>query len=219
MKAIKSQTVKLKKKYITLKKDKRLYQIPCPIVGLTGGIATGKSTVSKMLREKNFPIIDADALVKEVYKSQESFEHLQKYYPQVIEEDHTINFKLLREYFFQDIQIQNDIESLVYRQLPDAFLKAYKELGSPKVLIYDVPLLFEKNLDAFIDHKAVVYCPRAKQMERLMARDGIEKDLACKILSKQIDIEEKAKLADIVINNSGSPEDLSLNMFIDHFDI
>ncbi|MFG1493694.1 dephospho-CoA kinase [Halobacteriovorax sp. GFR7] len=216
---MKASPIKLKKEFITLKKDKRLYQMPCPVVGLTGGIATGKSTVSKLLREKGFPIIDADALVKEVYKTQESLEHLQNYYPRVVEEDNTINFKLLREYFFQDIQIQNDIESLIYRQLPEAFLKAFKDLGSPKVVIYDVPLLFEKNLDSFIDHKAVVYCPRAKQVERLMARDGIEKDLACKILAKQIDIEEKAKLADTVIDNSGEPEDLNLNMFLDHFDL
>ncbi|WP_419168859.1 dephospho-CoA kinase [Halobacteriovorax sp.] len=211
-------SIKLKKKYISLKKDKRLYEMPCPIVGLTGGIATGKSTVSKILKEKNFPIIDADALVKEVYKSKESIEHLKKYYSQVINEEDEINFKLLREYFFQDIQIQNDIESLIYRQLPEIFLNAYKDLGSPKVIIYDVPLLFEKNLAPFIDFKVVVYCPRAKQVERLMARDGIEKDLACKILSKQINIEEKAKLADYVINNSGSAEDLNLKQFLDHFD-
>lgn len=216
---MKASPIKLKKEFITLKKEKRLYKMPCPVVGLTGGIATGKSTVSKFLRDKGFPIIDADALVKEVYKTQESLEHLQNYYPRVVEEDGTINFKLLREYFFQDIQIQNDIESLIYRQLPEAFLKAFKDLGSPKVVIYDVPLLFEKNLDSFIDHKAVVYCPRAKQVERLMARDGIEKDLACKILAKQIDIEEKAKLADTVIDNSGQPEDLNLNMFLDHFDL
>ncbi|RZF21978.1 dephospho-CoA kinase [Halobacteriovorax vibrionivorans] len=211
-------SIKLKKKYISLKKDKRLYEMPCPIVGLTGGIATGKSTVSKILKEKNFPIIDADALVKEVYKSKESIEHLKKYYSQVINDEDEINFKLLREYFFQDIQIQNDIESLIYRQLPEIFLNAYKDLGSPKVIIYDVPLLFEKNLAPFIDFKVVVYCPRAKQVERLMARDGIEKDLACKILSKQINIEEKAKLADYVINNSGSAEDLNLKQFLDHFD-
>ncbi|EPZ49212.1 dephospho-CoA kinase [Bacteriovorax sp. BAL6_X] len=216
---MKASSIKLKKEFITLKKDKRLYQMPCPVVGLTGGIATGKSTVSKILHEKGFPIIDADLLVKEVYKTQESLEHLQSYYPRVIEVDSTINFKLLREYFFQDIQIQNDIESLIYRQLPEAFLKAFKDLGSPKVVIYDVPLLFEKNLDSFIDHKVVVYCSRAKQVERLMARDGIEKDLACKILAKQIDIEEKAKLADTVIDNSGQPEDLNLNMFLDHFDL
>lgn len=211
-------SIKLKKKYISLKKDKRLYEMPCPIVGLTGGIATGKSTVSKILKEKNFPIIDADALVKEVYKSKESIEHLKKYYSQVINDQDEINFKLLREYFFQDIQIQNDIESLIYRQLPEIFLNAYKDLGSPKVIIYDVPLLFEKNLAPFIDFKVVVYCPRAKQVERLMARDGIEKDLACKILSKQINIEEKAKLADYVIDNSGSAEDLNLKQFLDHFD-
>ncbi|AYF43449.1 dephospho-CoA kinase [Halobacteriovorax sp. BALOs_7] len=211
-------SIKLKKKYISLKKDKRLYEMPCPIVGLTGGIATGKSTVSKILKEKNFPIIDADALVKEVYKSKESIEHLKKYYSQVINEEDEINFKLLREYFFQDIQIQNDIESLIYRQLPEIFLNAYKDLGSPKVIIYDVPLLFEKNLAPFIDFKVVVYCPRAKQVERLMARDGIEKDLACKILSKQINIEEKAKLADYVIDNSGSAEDLNLKQLLDHFD-
>ncbi|WP_412470348.1 MULTISPECIES: dephospho-CoA kinase [unclassified Halobacteriovorax] len=216
---MKASPIKLKKEFITLKKDKRLYQMPCPVVGLTGGISTGKSTVSKILHDKGFPIIDADALVKEVYKTKESIDHLKKYYSRVVEEDNSINFKLLREYFFQDIQIQNDIESLIYRQLPEAFLKAFKDLGSPKVVIYDVPLLYEKNLDSFIDHKAVVYCPRAKQVERLMARDGIEKDLACKILAKQIDIEEKAKLADTVIDNSGKPEDLNLNMFLDHFDM
>ena len=218
MKEINAQKVKLKKQHISLKKDKRLYKIPCPIVGLTGGIATGKSTVSKLLREKNLPILDADALVKEVYQSQESLSHLKKYYSQVVGEDNSINFKLLREYFFQDIQIQNDIEELIYGQLPDIFMKGYKALGSPKVLIYDVPLLFEKNLDTFIDYKVVVYCSRAKQVERLMARDGIEKDLACKILAKQDDIEEKAKSADLVVDNSGTPEELSLNLFLDLFE-
>ncbi len=188
--------------------EDRLYNLPCPIIGLTGGIATGKSTVSEKLNSEGFAVICADALVKEVYKSEVTISHIKKYYPQVFTKE-SIDFKKLRELFFSDNNIQKDIEGLIYSQMPSAFIAAYHALKDPDVVIYDVPLLFEKGLHKLVDVKATVYCSQEEQVKRLIKRDSISEELANNIISKQMPIEEKRNSSDIVIDNSKEEADLA----------
>ena len=191
-----------------LSQESRLYQMPVPIVGLTGGIASGKSSVSKILNQKyNIKIIDADRLVKSIYQKEQTLAEIAKLVPTAIH-DSLIDFKKLREAFFSDSHLQSKIETLIYSQMPQAFTEEYKNNveGQQNFIIYDVPLLFEKNLTPGIDVKVCVWCPRQTQIKRLMIRDGIDQELALKILDKQWDIDKKRDHSDLVIDNSSSEE-------------
>jgi len=191
--------------------ENRLYNIPCPIIGLTGGIATGKSSATKILEEMGINVICADKLVKNVYQSSKTQDYLTKNHPDVIEKD-GINFKRLRELFFSDDTVKNAIETLIYSQMPDAFKLAFSKFKSPDFIVYDVPLLFEKGLDKLVDLKALVYAPKDIQIQRLIRRDSIDEQLARNIISKQIDIETKRGRCDVVLQNTGTLEDLKIEI-------
>lgn len=200
----------LKSSYITKDLSTRLYQIPVPIIGLTGGIATGKSTVADFFRRDGFAVIDADKLVKSIYQTQEALDFIALEFPSAILNG-SIHFKTLRELAFGHPDSQLKIETFIYKRMPQAFLSAYQSFNSPDLVVYDVPLLFEKNLDRLIDQSLCVYAPREIQIERLMARDQISHELAGNIISKQMGIDEKKLKADWVIDNSDGVDRLELN--------
>ena len=201
---------KLASKWITKDPTTRLYNIPVPIVGLTGGIATGKTTIAQMFRDENIPVIDADRLVKNIYQKKESFDFVEKHFLEAII-DETIHFKTLRELAFKTPQNQAKLETFIYAQMPAAFKEAYSEFGPHEYIVYDVPLLFEKGLHSKTDVSVCAYSPRSIQLERLVKRDNISIELAETILSKQMDIEEKKKKADLFIENIGTHTDLNHN--------
>lgn len=201
---------KLANKWITKDPATRLYNIPVPIVGLTGGIATGKTTIAQMFRDENIPVIDADRLVKSIYQKKESFDFVQKHFLDAIVDD-AIHFKTLRELAFKTPQNQGKLETFIYAQMPAAFKEAYSEFGPHKYIVYDVPLLFEKGLHSKTDVSVCAYSPRSLQLERLVKRDNISVELAETILNKQMDIEEKKKKADLFIENIGTHTDLNHN--------
>lgn len=192
--------MKLKSEFSSLTPETRLHGLNVPVIGLTGGIATGKSTVSELLRQRGLKVIDADQLVKTVYAQTETREFLAQHHPEVLRNGE-IDFPLLREKAFSDNKTREALESFIYQRLPAVFREEVKKQGSPAVVIYDVPLLFEKNLASKVDLKVLVYALRESQLSRLMQRDGSSEELANKILDKQWDIEEKRKLADYVIVN------------------
>jgi dephospho-CoA kinase len=103
------------------------------------------------------------------------------------------------------------LENFIYAQLPEAFREAYLSFGHHEFIVYDVPLLFEKHLNHKIDTSICTYSPRAIQVARLVKRDHISVELAEKILSKQMDIEEKNKISDLFIENIGDLTDLKNN--------
>lgn len=203
--------LKLKQKFISKNKDNRLYQLDLPIIGLTGGISTGKSTVAEILKSHGFPLLSADQLVKKIYSTEESLDFIKKNFPSAIDNGH-INFKKLREIVFFDQKAKIKIETYIYSKLPNVFLQSKEEILAqiPNIqcLIYDVPLLFEKGLFQKVDLSVCVYLPRETQKKRLMARDHIEADLAEKILDEQWNIELKKSQSDVVIENIGSLKEL-----------
>lgn len=194
---------KLKAEFIRLTKKERLYQLEIPIVGLTGGIATGKSTVSSFFKKEGFNIINADTLVHNIYKKKESIEFIQKGFPNAIKNG-AIDFKFLRKIFFEDKKNQELIENFIYKNLENAFLEEAKKINN--LIIYDVPLLFEKGLKDKVDLVICVYCPEEIQIRRLMTRDQIDENLAKKIIQSQLNIEKKKELSDFVINNENTQE-------------
>lgn len=203
---------KLSSKWITKDSSNRLYGIPVPIVGLTGGIATGKTTIAQLFREENIPVIDADKLVKGIYQKKESFDFITLHFLDAII-DNTIHFKTLRELAFKTPENQLKLESFIYAQMPLAFTEAYKSFGPHEFIVYDVPLLFEKGLHTKTDVSVCAYSPRSLQLVRLVKRDNISTDLAEVILTKQMDIEEKKKQSDLFIENTDGLDELKK-----HFD-
>jgi dephospho-CoA kinase len=198
----------LKKKYRKLKSEDRLYQLEKPVLGLTGGIATGKSSVSKILRAKGLEIIDADQLVKSIYLTDEAKAFVRDHFADAWIKNE-INFPKLRELVFKDPSIKVKVENFIYQRLPAAFLEASFKIKNQSFLIYDVPLLFEKGLNTKVDLSVVVYAPMKIQIPRIMDRDGHEQELAKKILEQQMDIEEKKLKADFVIDNSRTMTELA----------
>ncbi len=199
-------------KFKTLNVDKRLYNLRIPIIGLTGGVATGKSTVSQILKQKNFPVICADSLVKEVYLMDQTISTLQKINPEFII-NQKINFKKLRNDFFNNNDLKIHIEKYIYSHLEEVFNLEIKNFPHAQYIIYDVPLLFEKKINTMVDLTICVYSPPEQQLARLVKRDSINENLGKKIIASQMSIEEKATMADYIIPNTSNIE--KLNSIID----
>lgn len=198
----------LKQKFVRLKPQERLYHFDKPIVALTGGIATGKSTVTKLLEKKGLVIIDADQLVKTIYQLDESRKFIQHQFPEAWV-DGAIDFKKLRELVFSDASIKMKVEHFIYERLPAAFKEASLKVSGQDFYIYDVPLLFERNLHSKVDLTVLTYAPRELQLARLKERDKTEEDIANKILDQQMSIEDKKSKSDVVLENTGSKQELA----------
>lgn len=198
----------LKPQFNRLNEATRMHGINIPIIGLTGGIATGKSTVSKIFVAEGFPVIDADKLVKSIYEKNETKEFIRNHFPEAWKNEE-VHFPTLRERFFKDAEAKVAIEKFIYEKLPQAFREAVKALGEIPFVIYDVPLLFEKNLEPLVDVNVVIYATKKIQKARLIDRDGHLEDMAEKIIAHQIPIDEKKLKAEFVIDNTRGVNELA----------
>ncbi|MCH4984028.1 dephospho-CoA kinase [Macrococcoides goetzii] len=181
------------------------------VIGLTGGIASGKSTVANFLSENGFVIVDADiASRKAVEAGSSGLEEIRTVFGDgVIQEDGTLNRKALGEIIFKDKNQREKLNAIVHprvRDIMEAEKEAGLELGKP--VIMDIPLLFENKLEHTVDEVWVVYVPKEVQIERLMARNQLSLEEAESRVSSQLSIEEKKQKADKVIDNSGSLQSL-----------
>jgi len=203
--------MKLKQEYISKDSSSRLHNLDAPIIGLTGGIATGKSTAASKLENQGILVINADHLVKSIYATEEMVHFVKQKYPDVICEE-SIDFKKLRQLAFSDLEVRTALETEIYAKLPAAFLEEYTKAGKPDLVVYDVPLLFEKGLDSKVDLKVCVYADQETQLERLTKRDNVSKEQAQLALANQMNIEEKKNNSDAVIENIGTLEQLNSNV-------
>ncbi|WP_431089666.1 dephospho-CoA kinase [Paenibacillus sp. 8b26] len=178
-------------------------------IGLTGGIATGKSTVSALLVAKGALLIDADAIAREVMLPGHPVlaAVIQHFGQAVMNSDGTLHRKKLGEIVFGDpVQRQalNDITHPAIREEMRTRMESYEREHPDKLVLADIPLLYESGLEGLYDKIMVVYVPRDVQLQRLILRDGLTEEQAGLRLSSQMDIEHKRSLADIVIDNSGT---------------
>ena len=203
--------MKLKKVFIDKTPNQRLYQSTCPIIGLTGGIATGKSSVSTKLKELGHKVICADKLVKDIYKLEETKVFLNNHFASALI-NNEIDFKVLREIVFSNKESKEILEDFIYKRLPEAFNNELKLIGQADVLIYDVPLLFEKKMNEQFDLTICVYTNKRTQIKRLMQRDSITENLAKKIISNQLPIDEKKELSNFTIDNQKGHDHLELEV-------
>jgi dephospho-CoA kinase len=178
-------------------------------IGLTGGIATGKSTVANLLISKGANLIDLDRIAREIVEpGQPALTRIAERFGQaIIREDGSLDRKQLGAIVFADASERKALEAITHpeiRALMKARMDEHERLSPDKLVVVDVPLLFESGLEHYFTEVMVVYVPREEQLKRLMARDGLSQEAAEQRLAAQMSIEEKKARADIVIDNSGS---------------
>ena len=187
-------------------KDRRV------LLGVTGGIASGKTAVSRMLEELGARTIDFDVLSRVVVEpGKPAWKEVVAYFgEQVLLGDKTLDRKKLAEIVFHDPEKRKKLEGFIHPRIYEEFSRRVQEYASadPEVIIQvAVPLLVEANLQHFFHKILLVYIPAQMQIERLMDRDRISREMAVKMLSSQLPIEEKRSHADFIVDNSGSLEE------------
>jgi dephospho-CoA kinase len=190
---------------------------PVRYLGLTGGIATGKSTAAEMFRESGAEVIDADQVAREVVApgSAGLAEIRAVFGDAVLTEEGALDREALGRLVFPDPVARARLEAIVHPLVAATVAERRRRLHSThpeRLVVYDVPLLFETGMEGEFDRVVVVYVPRAEQVRRLLARDGISALEAEHRLSAQMDIEEKAKRADEVLDNTGTRDELRLRV-------
>ena len=182
------------------------------LVGLTGSIATGKSTVSRMFAHLGARVIDADLLAREVVMpGQAAYARIvEEFGPQVIQKDGSLDRKALGALVFGDSAKRKRLEEITHPAIglrQQRILSVFDEEAFEGVVIWDVALLYEGGGAAKMDRVVVVYADPETERRRLTERDGLSEADARARIASQILIAEKAKLADYVIDNSGTREE------------
>lgn len=186
------------------------------IVGLTGGIATGKSTVSNAFRQEGIPIVDADVLARKVVEpGQAAYTQILDAFssttPDLLLPDKQLNRPALGRRIFNDDTARRKLNGITHPAVRKAMVLAALKywITGHALLILDVPLLFEGGLDFFCGTNIVVACSDAEQLKRLIKRDPhLSHADAQSRIAAQMAMEEKRMRADIVIDNDGSIDDL-----------
>ncbi len=179
-----------------------------PVMGLTGGIATGKSLVSDYLKQRGIPVIDADEVAREVVrKNRPAYrEIVDAFGAGVLKKNGTLDRARLARVVFDRPEKRKVLEAIVH---PRVYATGWKKIRSllardpDALVVFSVPLLFETGHDTEVDMTVVVYADEAAQVRRLMARNGLDEDEARKRIASQISIEKKRNAADWVIDNRG----------------
>lgn len=182
------------------------------LLGVTGGIASGKTIVANMLEELGALKIDFDLLARQVVEpGKPAFRKIVDYFgEQILQQDGTLDRKKLSKIVFRDLEKRKKLESFTHPPIYKEFLKQVNEITEkdPEAIIQAVvPLLIESDLQYMFDRLLVVYIPQEQQVERLVERDGISKEEAADMLKAQLPIDEKLEYADFVVDNQGSSEE------------
>ena len=180
------------------------------ILGLTGSIATGKSTVAKLFLSAGIPVVDADLGARAVVLPgapglADIIEHFGEAY---LLSDGTLDRKRLGALIFSDREKRKELDVLLKERIND-WIQAEKERyisEGHKLIVLDIPLLYEGGYEDSCDAVMVVYVPEELQVQRLMSRNHLDADEAARRMQSQLSIEKKKELADFVIDNSGTIE-------------
>lgn len=181
------------------------------IFGLTGSIASGKSTVSNFLKELNVPIVDADVIAKEVVEiGQTAYKKIiEAFGSEILLDSGEINRPFLGSIIFNNkekrLQLNEIVHPEVRREMKEQADRYIKQ-GEPLVIL-DIPLLYEGNSIELVEKVIVVSVSEENQLKRLMNRNGLSKEDALLRIASQIPVKEKAARADYVIDNNGDFED------------
>ena len=181
------------------------------IIGITGGIASGKSAVTEFLRQKGFQVVDADAVVHQLQKPggrlyQVLVEHFGE---KVLLENGELNRPILASLIFSNPEEQEWSKSTQGEIIREELAALRNKLAQTEALFFmDIPLLFEQNYASWFDETWLVYVNRDVQLERLMKRDQISKEAAESRLNSQWPLERKISLASHSLDNNGNQKQL-----------
>jgi dephospho-CoA kinase len=182
------------------------------LLGVTGSIATGKSTVATILEELGARTIDFDVLSRVVVEpGKPAWEDIVAYFgKQVLKEDETLDREKLREIVFRDLEEKKKLEGFLHPRISEEFIKQVDEHSrkDPNAIIQAVvPLLIETNMQSFFHNILMVYTTEEEQKKRLMARDGCSEEMAMNMIRSQLSVDEKKGYCDLIIDNSGTEKE------------
>jgi dephospho-CoA kinase len=182
------------------------------LVGLTGGIASGKSTVAAILRRLGAAIINADELSREVVQPEQAAwqDIIKTFGPDILLEDKTLDRRKLRKIVFENSEARKKLENIIHPRVRALAEKRISELAAAgsSVIVYEVPLLFEAQIHLWVRPVILVACDIETQKQRLLERDRLTELEGQQHLDAQMSLAEKRKLADYVIENNGTLEEL-----------
>ncbi|WP_141431998.1 dephospho-CoA kinase [Bacillus sp. 03113] len=186
------------------------------VIGLTGGIASGKSTVSNMLKDRGITVIDADVEARlAVEKGEEAYKAIVHHFgSEILLPDGSINRSKLGAIIFSDQRKRKVLNDIVHPVVRKKMLQKKEQSiqQGESIVILDIPLLFESGLTNLVDKTILVYVDEEKQIERLMNRNHFSKEEALARIHSQFSLKEKRTLADAVIDNNGSVENTNLQL-------
>ncbi|KAG8972317.1 hypothetical protein FRC05_010159 [Tulasnella sp. 425] len=194
------------------------------VVGLTGGIASGKSSVSRLLAARQIPLIDADIIAREVVApgTPGLTQIIREFGGDVLQPNGTLDRLKLGQIIFSDEVKRKKLNAIIHPAVrKEMFWRVVRcWMKGEKVCVVDVPLLIEAGLWKFVGKVVVVYCSREIQLQRLMGRDKFSREDALSRINAQMSLAEKLDFADQVVDNSGSMHDLEqqVNALIARFD-
>ncbi len=184
------------------------------VIGVTGGIACGKSTFTHYLKSKGHQVLDADEIVAKLFEDVE----VQN---KIMSTVGTLDRKKIRKIVFQSPVMRQNLEGILHPGVISVIeSEINKHRANPKApLFVSIPLLFEKDLSSMFDMVVAIVCEDEVQIQRLTQRDHIDELLARHMIHSQLSNKEKAEMADVVINNDGSLEDFheSIENFLTRF--
>lgn len=184
------------------------------VIGVTGGIGTGKSESIKFFMKYGAEIIDCDVISKKVSESKEMIEKLKEIFGNEIVKTGKIDRKKLREIVFSDKDKLMNLNSLMHPIILEKVREEIKNKSKNKnIVVVDMPLLFEVGFETEVEKTVVISAPFELQLERVIKRDNLNYDEAVKAVRAQMSMAEKIKKADFVIENGGSKKELGDKIF------
>ncbi|MCT1175947.1 dephospho-CoA kinase [Pediococcus pentosaceus] len=178
------------------------------IVGLTGGIAMGKTTISQFLKSKAIPVVDADQIAHEILTVDEvKVKLMDTFGESILDKNQNIDRRKLGPIVFNDQGQLEKLNIIVQPYIRTEIVRQLDTFSASKVVVLDAPVLFEQGYEKMVDYLMVIKTSAQIQVERLMQRDSLNEIDAQKRIQAQMPIEEKVKKADIVIDTSGTIEE------------
>ncbi|ECB9806559.1 dephospho-CoA kinase [Listeria monocytogenes] len=179
-------------------------------IGLTGSVATGKSTVSNMIQQAGIPLVDADIAARKVVEpGTEGLKEIVAYFgEEILLADGTLDRAKLGEIIFKDNEKREKLNEITHPRVKDYMLEARERFfrAGEELVFFDIPLLFESHLESLVDQIVVVWTTPETELKRLMERNNLTKEDALRRIESQMGIDEKARKADFVIDNNESLE-------------
>lgn len=181
------------------------------IIGLTGSIGTGKSTIANKFRDLDIPVVDADLIAREVVEpGKDAYQDIVATFGEkILQNDKTLDRKVLGNLVFNDVAKRKQLNAIIHPAIRKEMVRQRDEWvrNGKECVVLDIPLLYESRLTHYVDKVIVVYVDPEIQLQRIMDRDQSTEEEAKSRINSQIPVSEKAKKADAVIDNNRSKEE------------